>query len=102
MKSENKKGSARVEWNPEEVLKVDEVALLLRMKPDAIYNGIKNGVIPALKIGNRLRLSKRAVLEALDVKRVGKERMRRMRGGSRNDKGSDLCEGIYNRQGAGR
>jgi excisionase family DNA binding protein len=69
MKGESKKGSTRVEWNPDEVLKVDEVALLLRMKPNAIYNGIKNGVIPALKIGNRFRLSKRAILESLNVKK---------------------------------
>jgi hypothetical protein len=60
MKSESKKGSARVEWNPDEVLKVDEVALLLRMKPDAIYNG-KEGVI---SFEDRTGSAQRAVLEA--------------------------------------
>lgn len=72
MKSESKKGSSRMEWNPEEVLKVNEVALLLRMKPNAIYTAIKNGQIPASKVCNRWRFNKRAILEALNVRQVGK------------------------------
>lgn len=52
-----------------EVLTVVEVADLLRMKPIAIYNAIRHGVVPGLKIGNRWRLSRQAVLEALSVRK---------------------------------
>ncbi|OGP89184.1 MAG: hypothetical protein A2157_11670 [Deltaproteobacteria bacterium RBG_16_47_11] len=70
-KIEEKK-RARMEGNlvGDEVLNAYEVATLLRLTPMAIYNGVKNGVIPALKIGNRLRFSKRAVLEALNVRQT--------------------------------
>lgn len=50
-----------------EVLKTSEVAILLRMNTEAIYHGIKRGIIPALKIGNKFRFDKRAVLDALHV-----------------------------------
>ncbi len=63
------KGQMELNLDAAEVLTVVEVATLLRMKPTAIYNGIKNGVVPALKIGNRWRLSRQAVLEALDVRK---------------------------------
>jgi excisionase family DNA binding protein len=84
MKSESKstlekgKGSRMDHPNldGEEVLTFNEVSAFLRMGEKAIYNGIKNGVIPAVKIGNAFRFSKQAVLETLDSKRAAKNRMK--------------------------
>ena len=73
MKSE-KKGSVKMEGNPDDVLKLDEVAILLRMTDAAIYTAIKNGQIPASKVCNKWRFNKRAVLEALNVRQVRKDR----------------------------
>ena len=52
-----------------EVLSTVEVAVLLRMKPTAIYHAVKNGILPSLKLGNRLRFSREAILKSLDAKR---------------------------------
>ncbi len=61
-----RKGQTELNVDAGEVLTVDEVAIFLRMKPNAIYNAIKHKVIPALKVGNKWRLSREAVLEALN------------------------------------
>lgn len=66
---QGKGGRVGVNVDPIEVLTVVEASTLLRMKPEAIYNAIRNKVIPALKIGNRWRLSKEAILEALNVRK---------------------------------
>jgi len=66
---QGKEGRMKTNVDGQEVLTIAEVAILLRMKPVAIYNAIKNGVIPALKVGNRWRFSKQAVLESLNVKK---------------------------------
>lgn len=73
MKTGNKKGSEKMEQNCDEVMKLPEVAILLRMTPDAIYTAIKNGQIPASKVCNRWRFSRQAILKALDVKQTAKE-----------------------------
>ena len=78
-KSMSEKGKGRrmePDLDGKEILTFNEAAAFLRMGPKAIYNGIKNGVIPGLKIGNAFRFNKRALLEALDSKRVAKERMK--------------------------
>lgn len=62
-----KKARIEAEIAGKEVLKTSEVAILLRMNTEAIYHGIKRGIIPALKIGNKFRFNKRAVMEALKV-----------------------------------
>lgn len=56
--------------NPnEEVLGTEETAMLLRMNPVAVRNAVRNGVLPALKVGNKWRFSKQAILESLNVRK---------------------------------
>ena len=54
-----------------EVLTIHDTVLLLGMTAPAIRNAVKNGVIPGLKIGNRLRFSRQAILNVLDKKSDG-------------------------------
>ena len=69
MKNDPKKILKQGPLETKDVLNTQEVAVLLRMKPTAIYHAVKNGILPTLKIGNRLRFSRGAILQALDVKR---------------------------------
>jgi excisionase family DNA binding protein len=46
------------------VLRVEEVAVLLRISRSSAYEAIRQGQIPAIRVGRRLRVS-RAALEQL-------------------------------------
>ena len=69
---ERKLKSGKGPLEAREILSTVEVATLLRMKPTAIYHAVKNGILPNLKLGNRLRFSREAILRALDTKRERK------------------------------
>lgn len=50
-----------------DVLTPSEVSRLLRIGRNGVYDGIRRGEIPSLKIGRRLLVPKSALLQLLDV-----------------------------------
>lgn len=65
----SRKKGLTMNFEGKEVLNTQEVGILLQLQTQAIYNGIRNGLIPAQKIGNRWRYSKTAIVESLNVKK---------------------------------
>lgn len=50
---------------PDEVLTVDQAAKLLGFSTDRVYTALRDGELPGLRVGNKWRLSKRALLDAM-------------------------------------
>ena len=59
-----------------EVLTVDEVATLLRITKPAVYNLVRDGKLPALRVGLKFRFYREAIFDAMSKtpERVTKER----------------------------
>jgi excisionase family DNA binding protein len=57
-----------------EVMNLYDVMKLLDMSAPALRNAIHRGIIPGVKIGTKFRFSRRAVLEALNVKQTPQKR----------------------------
>ena len=53
-----------------EVMNLYDVMKLLDMTAPALRNAIHRGIIPGLKIGTKYRFSRKAVLDALNVKQT--------------------------------
>ena len=49
-----------------EILTIDQVSQMLQLNKLTIYKLVEAGSIPATKIGNKFRFSKRLVLEAFE------------------------------------
>ena len=49
-----------------EVMTVEQVAEFLQLCKNTVYEKVKEGRIPATLIGNKLRFSKRLIIEALE------------------------------------
>ncbi len=48
-----------------DVLKVDQAASLLGLGRNTLYSAIRRGEFPALRVGNRVMVSKRVLLDML-------------------------------------
>jgi len=72
------RGTMSVEDYPE-IMNVEEVADLLRVSTQTVYNLARSGKLPAVKVGREWRFNREKVLEALN------------RQGSRED--APICEG---------
>ncbi len=53
-------------WVEEEILTIDQVSQMLQLTKRTVYGLVKDGSIPATRIGNKFRFSKNAVLEAFE------------------------------------
>lgn len=49
-----------------EVLTVEEAAVMLRIGRSAAYEAVRRGQIPALRLGRKLRVPRRAVVRILE------------------------------------
>ncbi len=49
-----------------EILTIDQVSQMLQLTKRTVYGLVKDGSIPATRIGNKFRFSKYAVLEAFE------------------------------------
>ena len=47
---------------PDEVLTVADAMKLLKLSRNSVYDAIKRGDLPAVRIGHKIRLGRRAVL----------------------------------------
>jgi excisionase family DNA binding protein len=51
------------DWRPptsqDEFLTVDEVAAILKLNPQTVRNWINNGTMPAVRVGRRVRITRR-------------------------------------------
>jgi len=54
------------------VLTVDEVAKVLRTGRSSLYEAVKQGQIPACRIGRKIRISRDALIAALDGSTEGR------------------------------
>jgi len=55
-----------------QVLTVDEAAKALRVGRSALYEAVKRGQIPACFIGRKIRISREALIAALDGSTEGR------------------------------
>jgi len=62
---QDKNKGGQVENN--EVMTVDEVAGMLKLCKNTVYEYVKKGKIPGARVGKMLRFTKRQVMEALEA-----------------------------------
>jgi excisionase family DNA binding protein len=49
-----------------DVLRVDHVAQLMQVSKDAVYDAIRRGQIPAIRVGRKIRVAKSALERLLE------------------------------------
>ena len=53
-----------------ELLNVSEVAKVLGIKPQTVYQYVSRGIIPFVKIGSRVRFDEQAIIEWINSKKA--------------------------------
>ena len=57
----------------EEIMDVTELAHFLKIAPRSVYNLVKDGKIPVLKVGSKFRFSRQGVIQAMSKLDKGRQ-----------------------------